>query len=169
MPRIEGLDDGYLEPVDDFNEEVEKLPDVAKTFLRSLEGQHAGIAAKLPPPSLSAYSYVPTRREHPKPITYFNNDKKDRPVSTYDRLFHQPQGYNNKLHRDDREHAKLKGLDVNSEERVKDVPTLSSSDYGHKLDQFKDPPDRKHVRIMHVRTEFYRRNDINISPDKSLH
>jgi len=35
--------------------------------------------------------------------------------STYDRLFHMESGYNNKLHRDDREHAKSRGLKVHDE------------------------------------------------------
>lgn len=34
---------------------------------------------------------------------------------TYDRLFRKENGYNNKLHRDDREHAKSRGLTVNNE------------------------------------------------------
>lgn len=37
------------------------------------------------------------------------------PRSTYERLFRKEYGYNNKLHRDDREHAKSRGLVVNSE------------------------------------------------------
>lgn len=47
-----------------------------------------------------------------------------------------------------------------SQERVKEVPTLSSSEYGHRLQMFTDHPDRQHVRIAHVKTEFYRRNGI---------
>ena len=38
--------------------------------------------------------------------------------STYDRLFRKDLNYNNKLHRDDREHAKSRGLTVNSEVRA---------------------------------------------------
>ncbi|KAK3085710.1 hypothetical protein FSP39_007635 [Pinctada imbricata] len=87
--------------------------------------------------------------------------KPDRyPRSTYERLFRKELGYNNKLHRDDREHAKLRGLTVNNEEKVKEVPTLSSTEYGHRLDLHVDHPDRKHVRIATVRAEFYRRNGI---------
>ena len=36
-------------------------------------------------------------------------------VFSYDRIFHQPKGYNQKLHRDDREHAKHEGLDIHKE------------------------------------------------------
>ena len=37
------------------------------------------------------------------------------PKLTYDRLFRKEYGFNNKLHRDDREHAKSRGLLVNDE------------------------------------------------------
>ena len=45
-----------------------------------------------------------------------------------------------------------------SQEIVKDVPTLSSSEYGHRPDY--DKPERNHVRIGHVLSEFYRRNGV---------
>ncbi|KAM7452346.1 hypothetical protein ABFA07_000032 [Porites harrisoni] len=51
--------------------------------------------------------------------------------STYDRINHVVEGYNQKLHRDDREHAKSRGLKVNSEETSVAVPSLSSSVIGH--------------------------------------
>ena len=38
--------------------------------------------------------------------------------STYDRINHVVEGYDQKLHRDDREHAKSRGLQVNSEVRI---------------------------------------------------
>lgn len=45
--------------------------------------------------------------------------KQDRyPRSTYERLFRKEYGYNNKLHRDDREHAKSRGLVVNKEVHI---------------------------------------------------
>lgn len=49
---------------------------------------------------------------------------------------------------------------VGFQEIPKEVPTLSSSEYGHRLELFADHPDRKHVRIAHVRAEFFRRNGI---------
>ncbi|PIK42621.1 hypothetical protein BSL78_20523 [Apostichopus japonicus] len=112
----------------------------------------------------SAFSYVPTKREHNRPkLNAFNSVKPDQAShSTYDQLFNQSDGYNNKLHRCDREHAKLRGLHVNDEEQIKFVPTLSSSVYGHKLENFNDPPGRKHVRVGHVNSEFYSRNGINV-------
>ncbi|KAJ7392309.1 hypothetical protein OS493_011966 [Desmophyllum pertusum] len=48
-------------------------------------------------------SYFPAKTYHQRP-------------STYDRINHVVEGYNQKLHRDDREHAKSRGLRVNSEE-----------------------------------------------------
>lgn len=112
------------------------------------------------PCELSAFSFVPTQRLEPSERTVFNSRKPDNPNKTFDRLFRKENGYNNKLHRDDREHAKSRGLTVNTEEKDKEVPTLSSSEYGHRLQMFADHPDRKHVRIAHVKTEFYRRNGI---------
>ncbi|XP_048745286.1 cilia- and flagella-associated protein 90-like isoform X2 [Ostrea edulis] len=113
------------------------------------------------PCELSAFSFIPIEREDPPERTVFNTPNQNRyPRSTYERLFRKEYGFNNKLHRDDREHAKSRGLVVNNEEKVKDVPTLSSSEYGHRLEMFADHPDRKHVRIAHVRAEFFRRNGI---------
>lgn len=57
-------------------------------------------------------------------ITIFSSktsifSKQDRyPRSTYERLFRKEYGYNNKLHRDDREHAKSRGLVVNKEVHI---------------------------------------------------
>ncbi|XP_048745277.1 cilia- and flagella-associated protein 90-like isoform X1 [Ostrea edulis] len=121
------------------------------------------------PCELSAFSFIPIEREDPPERTVFNTpnqlvskprEQNRYPRSTYERLFRKEYGFNNKLHRDDREHAKSRGLVVNNEEKVKDVPTLSSSEYGHRLEMFADHPDRKHVRIAHVRAEFFRRNGI---------
>ena len=44
--------------------------------------------------------------------------------STYDRINHVVEGYNQKLHRDDREHAKSRGLKVNSEVSIFFPPFL---------------------------------------------
>ncbi|XP_786155.1 uncharacterized protein C5orf49 homolog [Strongylocentrotus purpuratus] len=111
----------------------------------------------------SSFCYVPTTRNDPADMNAFNSKVAPKGHSTYDRLFNQTEGYNNKLHRCDREHAKSKGLTVNDEEKVKVTPTLASSVYGHKLEQFVDPPGRAHVRVGHVNSEFYRRTGINIA------
>ncbi|XP_030840899.1 uncharacterized protein C5orf49-like [Strongylocentrotus purpuratus] len=93
-----------------------------------------------------------------KEIIYFNNNKKHETNSTYDRLFHVKHGYQNKLHRDDREHTR--GLKVYEEESSKAVPALSSSAYGHR------PPlektTREHARIEHVMKGFYRHRGTNL-------
>lgn len=47
-------------------------------------------------------------------------------------------------------------------EMTKAVPTLASTVYGQKINMHVDHPDRKHVRVAKVRTEFYRRNDVNV-------
>ena len=47
-----------------------------------------------------------------------------------------------------------------NQEKVKPVPTLASSEYGHRLENEYDKPDRLHVRIGYVQSEFYRRNGI---------
>ncbi|KAK7114606.1 cilia- and flagella-associated protein 90-like [Littorina saxatilis] len=116
------------------------------------------------PCEISSFSFIPTQRNEPAERTVFNSAKKERKghdtYDTYDRLFRKEIGYNNKLHRDDREHAKLRGLCVNNEEVLKPVPTLSSSEFGHRLQNEYDKPDRLHVRIGYVRSEFYRRNGI---------
>ncbi|XP_070575390.1 cilia- and flagella-associated protein 90-like [Ptychodera flava] len=129
---------------------------------RSLHDYPGFMHGKDPLAAKSAFSYIPTERTEPPDQTVFNSKAMPRSHSTFDRLFNKEEGYNNKLHRCDREHAKSRGLHVNDEETIKVVPTLASSEYGHRLDQFKDPPDRLHVRIQHVNTEFYRRNGINI-------
>jgi len=116
------------------------------------------------PCELSSFSFVPTHRNDPPERTAFNSFKEDNPNKTYDRLFRKELGYNNKLHRCDREHAKSRGLTVNSEEKVKEVPTLASSEYGHRLNMHKDHSDRQHVRIAHVRSEFYRRTGVTNTP-----
>ncbi|XP_072014328.1 cilia- and flagella-associated protein 90-like [Amphiura filiformis] len=122
-------------------------------------------ANKEPIAAKSAFSYIPTVRNDPKEQNVFNSDGKGKPVCTYDRLFNWKEGYDNKLHRCDREHAKLKGLSTNDEEKEKVIPTLNSTEYGHRLDEFKDNPDRLHVRVGHVNSEFFRRTGINISAD----
>ncbi|CAG5121993.1 unnamed protein product [Candidula unifasciata] len=121
------------------------------------------------PCELSAFSFVPpNRRNIPKERNYFNATKKEHyPGSRYDRLSSNMHmvDYNKHIHRDDREHAKLRGLAIYDEEVEKKVPTLSSSIYGHWLNLQADHPDRKHVHIGHVESEFYRRNGVELSSE----
>ena len=46
------------------------------------------------------------------------------------------------------------------QEKQKHIPSLTSSNYGHHIAQRVDIPERLHVRIAHVKSEFYRRNGI---------
>ena len=48
------------------------------------------------------------------------------------------------------------------QEKEKTVPTLASSNYGHRIEETIDERDRQHVRIGYVKSEFYRRNGIDI-------
>ncbi|KAB1281172.1 Uncharacterized protein Cadr_000003924 [Camelus dromedarius] len=81
-------------------------------------------------------------------------------ISLYDCIFKRNPGYNQKLHRDDREHAKSLGLHVNEEERERPVGVLTSSDYGKRIHQPVEPLNRDHRRASHVKADFYRKNDI---------
>ncbi|KAJ8789118.1 hypothetical protein J1605_022219 [Eschrichtius robustus] len=80
--------------------------------------------------------------------------------SLYDCVFKRNPGYNQKLHRDDREHAKSLGLHVNEEERERPVWVLTSSVYGRRIHQPVEPANRDHSRAGHVKADFYRKNDI---------
>ncbi|CAH3161398.1 unnamed protein product [Porites evermanni] len=82
--------------------------------------------------------------------------------STYDRINHVVEGYNQKLHRDDREHAKSRGLKVNSEETRVAVPSLSSSVVGHPQRNPLEFPDRQHVRVEICKKDFLRLGGTNI-------
>jgi len=117
---------------------------------------------ELPLSALSAYSTIPTSRNGPKQFNYFQNIAKETNSSTYDRLFHYESGYNDKLHRCDREHAKSRALDVHKQEQEKTVPSLMSSKYGHRLDRVIDIQERLHVRVVKTR-EFQRNNGIGLS------
>ncbi|KAM8841311.1 cilia- and flagella-associated protein 90 isoform 2-T2 [Spinachia spinachia] len=50
-----------------------------------------------------------------KHTSYFDTKPTVPEVSTYDRVFHQAEGYDMRLHRDDRRHFKGRGLDINEE------------------------------------------------------
>ncbi|XP_065827445.1 cilia- and flagella-associated protein 90-like [Oscarella lobularis] len=93
-----------------------------------------------------------------KETSYFNTEKLHKTESTYDRMFHVKEGYNSKLHRDDREHTQ--NLDVHSEEKQKFVPTLSSSVYGHR--SALENVHRLHGRVALVQRDFYRAGGTNI-------
>lgn len=140
------------------------------------------------PCELSSFSYVPQSRKYEPPErSIYNSKKKDTSEDTrtdYDRLFTVDPNFDNKVHRCDRKHAKLLGLDVWSEEIRKDIPTRYSTEYGKKLVHIQnehskntkvnyesnlDPPNRKYTRIAKVQSDFYNRNGINdLTRQKSL-
>ncbi|KAJ6661380.1 hypothetical protein lerEdw1_015008 [Lerista edwardsae] len=122
---------------------------------------------QLPLSAQSAFSYIPPRRKDPPEHSYFHQESKEGLVSLYDCVFKRPMGYDAKLHRCDREHAKSRGLHVNDEEKARPVPVLSSSEYGRRIDKPIDELIRDHVRINHVRAEFYRKNGIACLAEKS--
>ena len=49
---------------------------------------------------------------------------------------------------------------MNEEERQRRIPTLTSSNYGFR--QPLEAPERKHVRVATVKSEFYNANRINL-------
>ncbi|XP_023393187.1 uncharacterized protein C5orf49 homolog, partial [Pteropus vampyrus] len=81
-------------------------------------------------------------------------------ISLYDCVFKRNPGYNPRLHRDDREHAKSLGLHINEEEQERPVGVLTSSVYGRRIHQPVEPLNRDHGRANHVQADFYRKNDI---------
>jgi hypothetical protein len=133
------------------------------------------------PCELSAFSYVPLTRDYETSQRSTYQSKKsinDKKPFNYDSIFNIDYDFNNKTHRCDRKHAKLQKLDVWNEEIKKNYVTKSSSEYGKhilslntplnseaplkvKYENILDPPERKHVRIGTVKSEFYNRNGIN--------
>nr|XP_022343325.1 uncharacterized protein C5orf49-like [Crassostrea virginica] len=74
--------------------------------------------------------------------------------STYNRLFHQRDEYDSKIHRDDRNHILKIGRAVHDEEKRRVCPVLSSSAYGQRVEHLLEPFCRGHVRIEHVAQGF---------------
>ncbi|XP_040519322.1 uncharacterized protein C5orf49 homolog [Gallus gallus] len=133
-----------------------------------VEDGGSGLGRRRPPPvsSLSAFSYIPPRREGPAELSYFHRVAQTGGVSTYDSIFKRPEGYNEKLHRCDREHARSRGLNVNDEEMARPVAVLSSSEYGRRTDEHTEQQIRSHARINCVQAEFYRKNGITCLLEK---
>ncbi|XP_030597761.1 uncharacterized protein C5orf49 homolog [Archocentrus centrarchus] len=111
--------------------------------------------------TLSAFSYIPPRRSEPKELSYFNKERKVSDVSMYDRLHNHVEGYDIRLPRDNKNHWKGRGLDINKEERSRALPVLSSSEYGHR------PPapafcitERQYARVACIKSEIYMKNGI---------
>ncbi|XP_062943609.1 cilia- and flagella-associated protein 90 [Cynocephalus volans] len=114
----------------------------------------------LPISALSAFSHIPPRRLDPKELSYYSRQSKPGIISLYDCVFKKNLDYNQKLHRDDREHAKSLGLRINEEEQERPVGVLTSSVYGKRVNQPLEPLNRDYRRANHVKADFYRKNDI---------
>ncbi|XP_051527490.1 uncharacterized protein C5orf49 [Myxocyprinus asiaticus] len=116
-------------------------------------------AKSRPLSTLSVFSYIPPRRTDLQEMRYFNTIPKAPERSLYDCLHQSTEGYDNKLHRDDREHAKARGLDIFNEESSRPAPVLSSSVYG----RFSLPLNhsgRNFGRVAHIHSDFYCKNGI---------
>ncbi|CAL8297077.1 unnamed protein product [Lota lota] len=110
--------------------------------------------------TLSVFSYIPLCRKEEKQVTFFNTDSKAPKLFMYDRIVHQTEGYDNKVHRDDRAHNKGRGLDVYKEERSRVVPVRMSSEYGHRPPPPLYQPGKEFVHVLHMKKEFFRKNGI---------
>uniref|UniRef100_A0A8C8ZAX1 Uncharacterized protein n=1 Tax=Prolemur simus TaxID=1328070 RepID=A0A8C8ZAX1_PROSS len=119
-----------------------------------------GKAQSTPISALPGFSYIPPRRVEPQEHSYFYRQGQAGVISFYDCVFKRKLDYNQRLHRDDREHARSLGLHVNEEEQQRPVGVLSSSVYGRRINQPLEPQNRDHRRANHVRADFYRKNDI---------
>ncbi|XP_026202921.1 uncharacterized protein C5orf49 homolog [Anabas testudineus] len=117
-------------------------------------------AKSKPLSTLSAFSYIPPRRKETKQMSYFNNDSETPEVSMYDQVYHQVEGYDKRLHRDDRKHYKGTGLNINKEEKSRDVAVLSSSEYGRRPVPDLYQPGRQFAHVACIKTEFYMKNGI---------
>nr|XP_005002364.2 uncharacterized protein C5orf49 homolog [Cavia porcellus] len=123
---------------------------------------------QLPLSAQSAFSYIPPRRQDPKEHSYFQRQAQTGIISLYDCVFKRRLDYNQKLHRDDREHAKALGLHVNEEEQERTVGVLTSSVYGKRIQQPIEPLNRDFGRVNHVQADFYRKNDITSIKEPSF-
>jgi len=95
-------------------------------------------------------------------IQYFDITTKRSPSCLYDRIKHNGMGYNEKLHRDDREHAKSRGLYLHEEERKRTVPATSNAMYGHRTLKLEKVLN-KHNHVEICRQDFKRVNGVNFN------
>ncbi|XP_041812035.1 uncharacterized protein C5orf49 homolog [Chelmon rostratus] len=110
--------------------------------------------------TLSSFSYIPPRRKETKETSFFNKVSEVPEVSMYDRVFHQAEGYDMRLRRDDRKHDKGRGLEINKEEKSRAVPVCSSSEYGRRPVPAIYQPGRQHSRVACIQAEFFMKNGI---------
>ncbi|XP_018582673.2 uncharacterized protein C5orf49 [Scleropages formosus] len=110
---------------------------------------------------MSSFSYIPLRRDDSKEQTYFNSAPKTKKLLTYDQLFRQGDSYDEMLHRDDRVHAKGRGLAIHEEESSRPVAVLSSSEYGRRFPSLLYKPGCQFDRVATIGTEFFRKNGVS--------
>ncbi|XP_055013590.1 uncharacterized protein CFAP90 [Boleophthalmus pectinirostris] len=119
-------------------------------------------AEKRPLSTLSAFSYIPPKRTEPKEMSYFNRESQDKQapeITMFDRVHNQAEGFDLKLHRDDRRHWKGRGLDIYNEEKSRVVPVRASSEYGHRLVPVHGSRPQ-HACVARMNAEFFMKNGI---------
>ena len=99
-----------------------------------------------------------TAEQQAQDLTYYDNHKVHKDVPIYDQYFDRTEGYNQKLHRDDR--ASRTGLNALIEEKNKPVPLLSSNAYGFR--PIIETPSRNHVRVQCIQKGFFRSRGANL-------
>ncbi|XP_076016050.1 cilia- and flagella-associated protein 90 [Genypterus blacodes] len=110
--------------------------------------------------TLSVFSYIPPRRGGAKENSYFYKVSEAPEVSSHGPILQQAEGYDNKLHRDDRRHSKGRGLNIYEEEKSRAVPVRTSSEYGHRVCPVLYQPGRQHVRVARLQAEVSMKNGI---------
>ncbi|CAI9715740.1 Hypothetical predicted protein [Octopus vulgaris] len=119
------------------------------------------------PCELSGYFFLPPLTKLPPQRTFYNNANVIRDklsACSYDSHHLSSNEFNTKAHRGDRRFSKLEGLHIAEEEISKQIPSRSSSIYGHRIvnNGLLETVERSHARTNVVRSEFYRHNNINI-------
>ncbi|KAM4725057.1 cilia- and flagella-associated protein 90 [Anableps anableps] len=104
---------------------------------------------------LAAVSDIPPLQNEPKEMSYFNTKSEVCDVSTYDRVFHQVEGFDMKQRYKNRQNCKGRGLNINQEERSRPVPVLSSSEYGRHFNPTLNRTVRRYERLSTIKSEFY--------------
>lgn len=101
--------------------------------------------------------------ESSQSTSYFNTTTKRSTQRDYDRINNATEGYNSKLHRDDRIHAKSRGLFLHEEEIQRPVFATSNAVYGNPrlshLERILSKQPHGHIKT--CQQEFYRINGIN--------
>lgn len=110
-------------------------------------------------------NYQPLLGEQNLSTQYFDVTTKHHRVSTYDRVNHVTEGYNQKLHRDDRQHSKQHGLSLHQEEAQRRVPVTSNAQYGAPNRLLLERHTKKFGHVEICREDFNRRCGINMSEE----